>query len=313
MSQTPQPPRGRRRRKDEESQTYQPALFEELITEDYGHKVRRRWYQDRWWFSILDIIAIAADTTAPGKYWYALKQRMEKEQGFQSTLAQIEVLRIPAKDGRLRETDMATDETILRILQSVPHPRVESVRLWLSKVGSQRLAFVEHPEQMLEEWRNYYRRLGRSEEWIEKRLVATMKRNALTDEWMEREVGQEHYAALTNEIHEGTFEITIAAHKTLKGLSLDTDLRDHSSELELLFISLGETTARAFHQRNQSTGYDAVKADAQAAGATTGKLRKEYEADTGLQVVTPDNFIEQDRRTGRRRIKPPSIKRPKGQ
>lgn len=117
MSQTPQPPQGRRRRKEEESQTYQPALFEELITEDYGHKVRRRWYQDRWWFSILDIIAIAADTTAPGKYWYALKQRMEKEQGFQSTLAQIEVLRIPAKDGRLRETDMATDETILRILQ----------------------------------------------------------------------------------------------------------------------------------------------------------------------------------------------------
>lgn len=261
-----------------------PALFQQAT-------IRRVWYQDAWFYSLNDIMAILTESKNPAAYWAKLKERLTHE-GAQETLAAIVQLKLPAADKRFRLTDTANRTTLLRIIQSVPSPRAEPFRQWLAEVGDERIEEIEHPEAAIERVRQVYRERGHDEAWIEARIRNDLTRNELTDEWQVRgaQEGRE-YAILTNEISQGTFAIAIQQHKLIKMLPARANLRDHMTTLELALISLGEATATVLHRNRDSQGFAALHRDAHDAGSAAGRARREIEAATGEAAVSSENHL----------------------
>lgn len=206
-----------------------------------NYKIRRIYDEssETWFFSVVDIVAALIqqpDYQAARNYWKVLKNRLTKE-GSQ-TVTNCNRLKMVAEDGKMRFTDAASPETLLRIIQSVPSPRAEPIKLWLAKVGYERIQDMSDPARSLDRARDFWRQHGRSEKWIQQRMMGQETRNKITDYWKDHEIrGDEEYAILTNIIHQEWTGVSVKKHKTLKGLKTQ-NLRDHMSEAELIFTAL---------------------------------------------------------------------------
>jgi DNA-damage-inducible protein D len=200
-------------------------------------------------------------------------------------------LKLRSTDGKMRETDCADTETMLRIVQSVPSPKAEPFKQWLARVGTERLAEMKDPARAIERMRKEYRRLGYSDAWIDERLKNSTFRTALTDEWRERGAEERpDFARLIDTLSRGTFDLTTGEHRQVKRLGTRANLRDSMTPMELVLTSLAEVTATELHQTRESQGYDDLHNDAQDAGKVAGNARREVEAITGKSVVSPLNY-----------------------
>jgi hypothetical protein len=263
------------------------AIFE-------GHKIRRHYDEktETWWFSVVDIIQVLTqqpDFQTARKYWNKLKERLSKE-GSQ-TVTNCHQLKMVAGDGKMRLTDVANPETLLRLVQSVPSPKAEPIKLWLAKVGYERMQELADPARALERARETWQKQGRSAKWIEQRMTGQETRNKLTDYWAGHEIkkGQE-FAILTNIIHEEWSGVSVQAHKNLKGLKTQ-NLRDHMSEAELIFTALAELSTRQLAESVAATGMAENQAAAKTGGRIARKARLELESKTGKKVVTAESFL----------------------
>jgi DNA-damage-inducible protein D len=261
------------------------ALFEEK-------QVRRAWNQteEKWYFAIVDVIAILTGSNNPQVYWRVMKKRLSDEGN--ETVTNCNGLKMPAADGKQRLTDVADTEQLLRLIQSIPSPKAEPFKLWLAKIGYERLEEIENPELAANRMRELYEQKGYSEDWIEKRLRGIAVRDELTDEWMKRGVReQKEFAILTAEISKATFGMTPSEYKTHKSLVNPKDnLRDHMTDLELIFTMLGEASTTEIAKKRDAQGFQQNKTAAQAGGTVAGNARKELEAQSGTKVSTPANF-----------------------
>jgi DNA-damage-inducible protein D len=289
--------------REEENVAKQPKDLIPFEGSNGTKNVRRIWHSEEWYYSIIDLVAVLTDAPEPRKYWNQVKARANIE-GFETTLKEVVQLRLKSPDGRLRLTDTANRQTMLRIIQSIPSPRAEPMRLWLAQVGDERIAEVENPEIALERVRKTFRAQGYDDRWIEERIKNDLIRNALTDEWQDRGAQRTEYAILTNIISEGTFGISIEAHKKYKLLPTTpkTNIRDHMTYLELALSSLGEATAITLHQSRDSEGFGELSRDATEAGEVGHEARKSIEQRTRQPVVSPTNALEKTKTKEKRRI-----------
>jgi DNA-damage-inducible protein D len=274
----------------------QPAFFEtQAIRRMYNEET------ETWWFSVIDIMQVLtqqADYQTARKYWNKLKERLGKE-GSQS-VTDCHRLKLPAADGKNYLTDVATAETLLRLVQSVPSPKAEPIKLWLAKVGYERMQEMGDPARSLDRARETWQKHGRSEKWIQQRMTGQETRNKLTDYWANHDIRQgEEFAILTNIIHQEWSGVSVKAHKQKKGL-LDHNLRDHMSEAELIFTALAELSTRQIAETDEANGMAENTQAASKGGAIAKQARKALEAKTGKPVVTGENFLPLDKQAARK-------------
>lgn len=254
-------------------------------------QIRRIWDNGVWWYSIIDVIGILIGNDRPSKYWNDLKRKIVVESGTNELSDNIGKFKFMAADGKLRSTECATRQTLMRILMSVPSPKAEPFRLWLAQVGEQHIQEIENPELGIERIRNLYKSKGYADEWIDERIKGIETRKYLTDEWKERGVADGvEYAILTAEIAKATFGLTPSEHSDLKNLKRH-NLRDHMTELELIFTRLGELSTRNNAVEEDAQGFNENRKSAQKGGLAAGNARKSYEKTAGVKVVSPENFI----------------------
>ena len=272
----------------------QPAFFEE-------HQIRRVYDEatETWLFSVIDIVQVLTqqpDYQGARKYWKVLKGRFGKE-GSQ-LVTHCYQLKMAAEDGKQRLTDVATAETLLRLVQSVPSPKAEPIKLWLAKVGYERMQEMADPALSLERARETWQKHGRSEKWIQQRMTGQETRNKLTDYWASHDIKEgDEYAILTNIIHQEWAEVSVKTHKEMKGLQTH-NLRDHMSEAELIFTALAELSTRQIAESVEATGMTENEAAAKTGGGIARKARLELEAKTGRKVVGGENFLPPNKRKG---------------
>lgn len=254
-------------------------------------EIRRIWYQKKWFFSILDIIEVLADSPSPKTYWAKMKSR---DPGLNQLFPIWEQLKLKAKDGKIRETDCADQQGVLRIIQSIPSKKAEPFKLWLAKVGKERLDEIQNPELAMIRMKQLYKAKGYPEDWIEKRSRGIAIRNELTDEWQDRGIKNSmEFAILTNEIMLGTFDMKVADYKKFKDLKKE-NLRDHMDDMELIFTMLAEATTTKITRKKNSKGFPKLKTDAKTAGEVTGQARKIIENKVGEAVSNSKNYLEND-------------------
>ena len=265
------------------------AIFED-------HKIRRIYDKksDTWFFSIIDVVQVLtqkADYQTARKYWNKLKERLKKE-GSES-VTNCHQLKLKALDGKKYLTDVANVETLLRLIQSIPSPKAEPFKLWLAKVGYERIKEIADPERSLNRARGNWRKHGRSDEWIQRRMSGQETRNKLTDYWKDHDIkeGQE-YATLTNIIHQECFGSSINKHQKLKGLEKKHNLRDHMTEAELLFTALAELSTRQIAESMNAKGLTENKNASKAGGKIAKTARLELEDKTGQKVISNKNYLK---------------------
>ncbi len=273
--------------KNQEEHNTHLALFK-------GKNIRKIIHNKEWWFSIIDIVEVLIDTERPRKYWSDLKSKLANE-GYNELSEKIGQLKIPAPDGKMRETDCANTETIFRIIQSIPSPKIEPLKRWLAKVGFERVQEIENPELATKRTRILYKLKGYPEDWIEKRMRGIAIREELTDEWKNRgaKIDQD-YEILTAEISKATFGITPSAYKKLKGLQRE-NLRDHMGDIELILTMLGESTVTEIHRTKNTQGVPMLREDARVGGQIAGSTRKQIEHKLGRSIVSENNFLKSKR------------------
>lgn len=262
------------------------------VFEDY--KIRRIYDEEKeiWYFSVIDIIQILTeqeDYQKARKYWNKLKERLNKEGAESVTFCHQ--LKLLAADGKKYLTDVAEPETLLRLIQSVPSPKAEPIKLWLAKVGYERMQEMADPELSLDRARETWQKHGRSEKWIQQRMMGQETRNKLTDYWDEAGIkkGQE-YAILTNIIHQEWTGLSVKEHKALKKLKTQ-NLRDHMSEAELIFTALAELSTRQIAETMEAKGMQENKAASKKGGNIAKKARLELEEKTGKKVISGDSYL----------------------
>jgi len=257
-------------------------------------KVRSVWdeKEQKWYFSIADIIAILTDSTNPVTYWRKLKERLKKEGN--ETVTNCHALKMKALDGKMRKTDVADVEQLLRLIQSVPSKKAEPFKRWLAKVGYERLEEIENPELASKRMREIYIKKGYSDAWIEKRMRGIAVRDELTNEWKKRGVREQiEYAILTSEISKATFGMTPKEYKNYKKLSKPNEnLRDHMTDLELIFTMLGEASTTEIARKKNAIGFNENKKTAKEGGKIAGDARKALEKKTGDKISTEENYKE---------------------
>ena len=254
-----------------------------------GIEIRKTWHTEEWHFSVVDVIAILTDSANPQSYWGKLKEREPQ------LLTICQKFKFIAPDGKMRPTDCANTEGVLRIIMSVPSPKAEPFKLWLASVGKRDLEEMENPELSFERMRAFYKAKGYPDEWIGHRIKTIDTRKELTEEWKNREVkdGQQ-YSILTAIIAKGTFGLTPSEHKNHKNLTKPSQqLRDHMTPLELIFTALSEETAKQYAIEADAKGFDENQQQAAKAGYDTGETRKDYEKRTNIKVVSDKNFLKQ--------------------
>jgi DNA-damage-inducible protein D len=256
--------------------------------------IRRVFIDDAWWFSVIDVVQILTDSTNPRDYWYKMKVRVKDEDSTElSTICRQ--LKLQAPDGKMRETDCANTEGLFRIIQSIPSPKAEPFKRWLAKVGYERVQEIENPELAQERMKQLYEQKGYPKEWIDKRLRGIAIRQNLTDEWNERGITQQKdYAILTAEISKATFGMTPTEYKKHKGLpeKSKANLRDHMTDLELIFTMLGEQVTTEISKAEKPEGMVANKKVAQRGGNVAGNARIETEKELGRGVISHDNNLQ---------------------
>lgn len=263
-----------------------------IVFEDY--KIRRLYDEETetWYFSVVDIIQVLTqqpDFQSARNYWKVLKNRLNKE-GSES-VTKCNRLKLEAADGKKYLTDVANAETILRLIQSVPSPKAEPIKLWLAKVGYERIQEMTDPERSLDRARETWVKHGRSEKWIQQRMMGQETRNKLTDYWKGHDIKEnKEFAILTNIIHQEWADITVKEHKNLKGLKTQ-NLRDHMSEAELIFTALAELSTRQIAESTDATGMGENKTAAKTGGGIAKKARLELEEKTRKKVVSNENYL----------------------
>ncbi|MFA7270198.1 MAG: Bro-N domain-containing protein [Sterolibacterium sp.] len=255
--------------------------------------IRRTWHNEEWWFSVVDVCGILTESPDAGAYWRKLKQRLGAEGSEVVTFCHG--LKLQAPDGRQRVTDCANTEGLFRIIQSIPSPRAEPFKRWLAQVGYARVKEIENPELASARARELYQAKGYPQAWIEKRLRSIAIRGELTDEWKERGVREgKEYSILTAEIARATFGVTPGAHSRLKGLDkvkTGNNLRDHMTDLELIFTMLGEAGTTEIARRKDAQGFVDNRKAAKEGGTIAGDARKALEAKSGKPVVSKNNYL----------------------
>ena len=259
-----------------------------------NYKIRRHYDEqtETWYFSVVDIIAVLiqqSDFKTARKYWNKLKERLKKE-GSES-VTNCHQLKLEAADGKKYLTDVADPEILLRLIQSVPSPKAEPIKLWLAKVGYERLQDMSDPARSLDRAREYWRERGRSEKWIQQRMMGQETRNKLTDYWQDHEITKEdEYAILTNIIHQEWSGVSVKKHKDIKGLKTQ-NLRDHMNEAELIFTALAELSTRQIAESVDATGMNENAEAGKKGGKIAKKARLELESKTGKSVITSENYL----------------------
>ena len=261
-------------------------------------QVRTHWDEkgEKWYFAIVDVIEILTESAKPRDYWYRLKKR-EKEDGIELS-TNCRQLKMKAKDGKMRDTEIADTETLLRIIQSIPSPKAEPFKRWLAKVGYERLEEIENPELASKRTREIYKIKGYSDEWIEKRMRSIAIRDELTDEWQKRGVKERvEYAILTAEISKATFGLTPSQYREVKGLKRQ-NLRDHMTDLELIFSMLGEASTTKVARAKDAKGFKENQDAARIGGKIAGNARKELENESGENIISSENYLL-EKKTGK--------------
>ncbi|MFA6159952.1 MAG: Bro-N domain-containing protein [Parcubacteria group bacterium] len=255
-----------------------------------GKEIRKTIFQKEWWFSVIDIVGILTESVDARDYWYRMKIRVNDEENFEpSTICRQ--FKLKASDGKMRETDCANTEGMLRIIQSIPSPKAEPMKRWLARVGYERIQEIEDPELATKRTRMLYKLKGYSESWIEKRMRGIAIREELTDEWKKRGM-KEHkeYEILTAEISKATFGLTPSEYKKFKGLKRQ-NLRDHMNDLELIFNMLGERVTTEISQQEKPDTFVKNKKVAERGGDIAGNARKQTEKELGRPVVSKENYL----------------------
>ena len=254
-----------------------------------NRKIRSVWdaEKEEWYFSIVDVVAALTDSANPGAYWRKLKQRLTEEGN--ETVTNCHSLKMRAKDGRMRAVDVASTEQLLRLIQSIPSPKAEPFKLWLARVGKERIDETIDPEQAIDRALETYLKKGYSEEWIHQRLMAIRVRHELTDEWKKRGVQRgKEYAILTDEITRAWSGMSTAQYKRFKDLKKE-NLRDNMSTTELVLNMLAETSTTDISKAEKPRGFAESQNVARRGGAIAGGARKALEAETGAPVITSKN------------------------
>ena len=258
-----------------------------------GTKIRRTWHDEKWYFSVVDIIQILTDSSSPRQYWGVLKSRETR------LLTICLQLKLPSSDGKYYNTDCVNTENAFRLIQSIPSKKAEPFKRWLAKVGYERIQEIEDPEQAQKRMKEIYKLKGYSEEWIEKRARGIAIRDELTDEWDKRgSKSKQDYSILTAEISRATFGLTPTEYKKLKGLKTE-NLRDHMDDIELILTMLGEATTTRFTRDRDSQEFPELRNDAKDGGDVAGATRKDIEGKLGKSVVSSDNYLEAPEKTKR--------------
>ena len=256
-------------------------------------QIRRTWHNEEWWFSVVDVCAVLTDSADAGAYWRKLKQRLNQEADQPVTFCHG--LKLQAPDDKWRITDCANTEGLFRLIQSIPSPKAEPFKRWLAKVGYERIQEIENPELAQERMKQLYEQKGYPKDWIDKRLRGIAIRQNLTDEWQERGItSQRDYAILTAEISKATFGMTPSEYKQHKNLPQKSkaNLRDHMTDLELIFTMLGENVTTEISKTEEPEGMIANKKVAQRGGTVAGNARRETEKELGKSVISRDNYLQ---------------------
>lgn len=262
-------------------------------------KIRRTLQNNEWWFSVVDVCGALTDSPDAGAYWRKLKQRLKAEGSEVVTICHG--LKLPAPDGKMRQTDCANTEGIFRIIQSIPSPKAEPFKRWLAKVGYERVQEIEDPELANKRIRALYQAKGYSQAWIEKRMRGIAVRAELTEEWKKHGIQSEpEYAILTSEISKAAFGMTPSEYKLHKGLARE-NLRDHMTDLELIFSMLGEAATTEIARRHNAQGFGQNKTASRKGGRIAGEARENLEKETGAKVVSPENYLTEPE--SRKRLK----------
>ena len=265
-----------------------------LPAEFDGQSIRRVYDEDTeiWWFSVVDVVQVLtqqADYQTARKYWNKLKERLSKE-GSES-VTNCHRLKLPAADGKNYLADVATAETLLRLVQSVPSPKAEPIKLWLAKVGYERMQEMADPALSLDRARQTWQQHGRSDKWIQQRMTGQETRNKLTDYWADHDIKKgSEFAILTNIIHQEWSGVSVNEHRGMKGLK-SQNLRDHMSEAELIFTALAELSTRQIAENVNATGMPQNKTAAKAGGRIARQARNQLESQTGKSVVSGVNYL----------------------
>ena len=271
------------------------ALFE-------GKKIRRLWddITEKWYFSVIDIVSVLTEQDNFKKaqsYWTTLKNRLKQESN--ESVTKCDKLKLQSADGKYYKTDVADVETILRLIQSVPSPKAEPIKLWLAKVGYERIQETVDPEKSINRGRVNWQRMGRSDKWIQQRMMGQEIRNKLTDYWKDNEVKEkDEYAILTNIIHQEWSDLSVGEHKKLKSLKTQ-NLRDHMTDAELVFMALAELSTRQIAETMETMGLEENKTPARKGGKIAKNARMELEQKTGKKIISGSNYLPQ----GRKRLK----------
>lgn len=280
----------------EDDQTTTMAIFED-------RNIRQIWHNGEWFFSVVDVIAALTESTDPRQYWPRLKTRVKKDSGIElSTLCTQ--LKLPASDGKLRETDCANTENMLHIVQYVPSRKAIPFREWLAQVGAERLEEIADPEAALYEWKeraiNSFMARGYSEGWARNRVDSLIARNNVTGQWAIRGIKSTEFPILTDRMHMGTFGLSVEEHKDLKGypvirkgkqLAHDSDLRSGMTALELAVITFAENVSTGLHIQRDSQGFTEVARDVGDAASLARENRTKLEEMTGQPVVSATNML----------------------
>ncbi len=267
------------------------AIFE-------NYKIRRTYdeKEESWYFSVVDIIQVLTqqkDYQTARKYWNKLSERL-KEEGSES-VTNCHQLKLESADGKKYLTDVADVETLLRLMQSVPSPKAEPIKLWLAKVGHERLQEISDPEKSLNRARENWQKHGRSEKWIQQRMMGQETRNKLTDYWSNHDIKKgEEFAILTNIIHQEWSGVSVKDHKSLKGLKTQ-NLRDHMSEAELIFTALAELSTRQIAEKMSAKGITENTVASKKGGGIAKHARIELEEKTGQKVISGENYLSTKR------------------
>lgn len=265
------------------------AMFED-------HNIRRIYDKktETWFFSVVDVVQVLTQQLnyqTARKYWNKLKERLHKEGSQSVTICHR--LKLQAADGKKYLTDVANVETLLRLIQSIPSPKAEPFKLWLAKVGYERIQEIADPERSVNRARDNWKKHGRSEQWIQQRMLGQETRNKLTDYWRDHEIKEgEEFAILTNIIHQEWAGVSVKKHKDLKGLK-NHNLRDHMSNAELIFTALAELSTKQIAESVNATGMKENKKASKVGGSIAKKARLELENKTGKKVISTENYLPQ--------------------
>jgi len=278
----------------------QMVLFE-------GISIRKIFHENQWHFAVVDIIAALTGSDRPSKYWSDLKTKLVKDEGFSELSDKIGQLKMQASDGKFYLTDTVTVETALRIIQSIPSRKAEPFKRWLAQVGYERIQEIQDPEIAVKRAILMWQAQGRTSDWIEARLRCIVVRRELTDQWQRGGITGSEYGRLTNIVSKQTFDLDTAQHKNLKGLSSRHNLRDHMTDLELVFTMLGEKSTAEIARASEAVGFVENAVAARSGGRVAGDARRDLERQLRKTVVSRSNFLEDSRKKDPEKLTQPGL------